>query len=169
MSAFMQRLYDVQAGTTRTATQTATANPGTGWAPVPGLATNVTIPAGATGRIVVNTSLETACSGGSSGTIFGGTPPSVTFVDPVCQGRVSLSSVAMNPAVSVLDSSDGGSEGFGSWESHGMVRVSDVLPAGTYYVSVEVKALSSAATNYAPPTFRLRNGVLAAHVAFEDA
>jgi hypothetical protein len=168
MSAFMQRLYNVQAGTTRTATQTATVTP-TLWTAVPGLAANVTIPPGTTGRIVVNTSLETACSGGSTGTTFGGTPPSVTFVDPVCQARVSLNSVAMNPAISVLDSSDGGTEGFGSWESHGMVRVSDVLPAGTHYVSVEVKALSSGASGYAPPTFRVRNGVLSAHVAFEDA
>lgn len=170
MSAFMQRLYDVQAGTTRTAAQTTGINPGTLWTPLPGMSTNVTIPPGTTGRVVVNTSMETACSGGESGTqVLPG--PIVRPVYPVCQARVSLNSAPMSPIATTIDSSDGGVETSGSGESHGMVRVSAVLPAGTHLVSVEVRALPTpaATTGYEAPGFRIENGVLSAHVAFEDA
>ncbi|MEZ5167631.1 MAG: S-layer homology domain-containing protein [Acidimicrobiales bacterium] len=109
-----------------------------------GLSASVTIPAGHTGVIEVVYSAESACYNGGSG--------------GWCKITLKNNGAPVGDGDFAFDSSDGGTEGSASYESHAMVRVTEELGAGTYVFTAESSLGNS------NPTFRLDDMTLTATV-----
>lgn len=109
------------------------------------VSTSVTIPAGYEGVIVVEYSAESACYGG---------PASNTY----CTVNLRVNGDEISTTQQAFDSTDGGSEGNGSFESHTVRAITETLAAGTYDISVGFD------TNNDAVTFRLDDMTLTAEV-----
>jgi hypothetical protein len=150
MSAFMQRLFDLQDTTYAVVDASEEVTTSTSWQPL-GLTKEVSVPDGTRGWLHADVTAESACSGGSG----------------YCQMRILYQRVGGGPTTEMwpqvgedfaFDSSDNDTESSSSWEGHAMSRstLGPLLP-GTYQVWVEYK------TSTGPTTFRLddtRLGVL---------
>jgi len=139
MSAFMQRLYNLQE-MTRYASGDSVTTSSIEWTDIPGAVTSVNLPAGTAGNLHVSFSGESACSGGSGGSY--------------CQVRTMVDPPAGAPGFSVLgpdddgvafDSSDDGSESAFSWESHSIDRYDDYIgDPGEYTIKAQFATLGGA-------------------------
>ena len=105
-----------------TNTSSATADPGL--AALLELSTEVTIPEGYEGVIANIFSAETRCTGGAGW----------------CGIQILVDGDDITPNQTAMDSSDNGTEGLGSYESHAVQAVSDVLNPGTYTITVRAYA-----------------------------
>lgn len=118
---------DTSTGDVSTSSQTFT--------DIPGASEAVTVPTGETGRIYVWFNAESACSGGTG--------------SQYCNVRILVNGTEIEPAAGTdfaFDSTDQADETASSWESHGMIRVSPVVNAGTYTVTVQGRTTSAATT-----------------------
>jgi hypothetical protein len=105
--------------------------------PIPNLAQTVTVPAGTQRRLLATFSGESVCTGGA--------------LPGWCSLRMLVDGVQLAPAVGpdfAFDSTDDGSEGSASFESHSIQRYSANLAAGPHTVTVEV-SVQGAATYFA--------------------
>jgi len=95
----------------------------------------VTVPTGETGRLYVWFNAESACSGGAG--------------NQYCNVRILVNGTEIEPAAGTefaFDSTDGADETSSSWEGHGMIRVSPILNAGTYTVTVQGRTTNALTT-----------------------
>lgn len=90
------------------------------------------MPAGETARLYAWFSAESACYGAGG----------------YCIVQVLVDGNAMAPTDSgtAFDSTNGGTETSTSWESHGFVRISDTLAAGSHTLNVRSRTTSASAT-----------------------
>ncbi|MCC5952438.1 MAG: S-layer homology domain-containing protein [Acidimicrobiia bacterium] len=177
MSAFMQRLYDLNVGNGNTSQQTqATFNvtslstgAGGGWTNIPGVSNPIVIPEGTTGRVHVNLSMRSNCHGGSNGVL--GIDPPITF-RPACMLRVTLDGAPMNGIDNdyYVDSSNSGNDGPGSWRSVGVVRYSEVLSPGIYTIVPQVTRFNTTfGPGYSPPSWNVQHAVMTTQVELTAA
>ncbi len=118
---------------------------------LPGTSATVSIPEGRTGTVLATFSGESACSGGGAGAW--------------CRIRILVNGTEAFPAGAssdfAFDSSDGGTETPGSWESHAIQRAVEGLPAGDYDVTVQWGGVGG-------PTFEIDDWQLVAQVLLES-
>jgi hypothetical protein len=95
---------------------------------VNGAEETITVPAGETGRLYVTFSGESFCSSAAAW----------------CSVRITVNGAEIEPVVGTDYAFDSGT-GSDAWEGHSMVRVSPVLPAGTYIVRAQFAAVSGGA------------------------
>ncbi len=121
----------------RTLTSTsATTTTTTSYSVIPGASANVNVPAGHTALLDVRFTAESACY-----------TTTTTTAANWCIVRVTVDGVEANPASGVdfaFDSTDGGGDGPGSWESHAIERSLNVGP-GAHTVSVEYAVITTVA------------------------
>ena len=96
MSAFMFRLYNLQAGLKSIDTGSGGDAGGTTgnidtWVNVPGASATVTVPAGTTGRILGTFTSEAQCNFGDNIFIF------VAVIQPQCMARILINGAAGTP------------------------------------------------------------------------
>lgn len=168
MSAFMARLYNVQAGlaSVKTGANGPDADTDTAtWTTVD--STTVTVPSGTTGRILAMFSGEGQCNFGDN--IF------VLFfvVRPACVARITINGTTASPGeVTVMDSDDGAAdpdvavdiEGFGFQAT----SANAALPPGTYTVAAQVNT-TDVADNDDDTVFGVVEYTLSAQVLLNDA
>lgn len=137
MSAFMQRLYDLQEDVAVAGGTTTTQFSSTTYTALTGAEAEVTIPPGVDGYVLARFSAESACSGGGAHCIV-----RLTIDD----GAGSF--VPMNPDAGTdfaFDSNDGGNESDASWEAHAIERFAVVSGGGcTCTVRVEARIINPA-------------------------
>jgi hypothetical protein len=133
MSAFMQRLYNLQDTTYATAIDSAKSTSSTTWSQPAGYAVqNIEVPAGTRGWLHASFNAETRCHDGGG----------------YCRARIMYGPQDGGGAWEMFptsgdefgfDSTNGDSEGGDSWEAHGFSRstLAPLLP-GTYKVWLEV-------------------------------
>jgi hypothetical protein len=172
MAAFMQRLYDIQAGLENNVTGTdggsADANTAT-WQNVTDGSVAVTVPPGTTGRIVTTFAGDAFCNSGDNIFVF------VLVVKPQCLGRISITNgagVSLPDEVSLLDSDDAAAgdapDPFIDSEGFSMTATSVSLDPGTYTVRAQINtADSNPATD--PVAFELNDFIVSATVVLDDA
>lgn len=140
MSAFMQRLYDLQEETVIASADTSSSTSSTTFTPLPGSTITLEVPPGAEARVIARFSGESRCysSGG---------------IGAYCRLRIMRQvgpsfTDELDPAVGtefVFDSNEGGSTLTNSYESNSITRHDTVGRGGTYTYRVEY--LSSSASN----------------------
>jgi hypothetical protein len=171
MSAFMQRLYNVNAGLTSVDTlANGPSNDTETYANVAGLSTSVTIPAGTTGRIVTTMSGGAGCNGGELIFIL------VAVGIPTCSVRFLRAGLNdMSPTdVAVLDSKDAAVVGGDGpdvrldLEGFSLTAYSAVLPAGTYTIQPQITTNGGDPTDD-PVIFDLGGVSLVTTVVLADA
>jgi len=112
------------------------------------ISTVVNVPVGGASFFDMRFSAESACYAGGTDTDW-------------CTVRILVNGVEANPVVGTdfaFDSTDGGRETSGSWESHAMERYTNCLQPGNYSVIVQWASVNLAG---AIPTFRLDDWTLA--------
>jgi len=130
MSAFMQRLYDLQDDLSwNTGQYFGTFAAAPTWTDIPGAQATLTVPDGVHANIVARFTAESNCSG---------TP------ENWCSIRILMSSTGFDgPYQSMYPDSgdgyafDGGETGGGSWEGNAMERYAYGQPGTTYYFKVQ--------------------------------
>ncbi len=111
----------------------ATSTSSTSYVELPTASAAITVPAGAAATLFISFSAESACSGAAG----------------YCTARVVLDGNEVTPVAGddfAFDSTDGGSEGTGSWESHAIQRVATGVAAGAHTVTVQYAVTNAAAT-----------------------
>jgi hypothetical protein len=131
--------------------------------PVPNASTTATVPAGATVLVNVSFDAETRCMGGGAPTNW-------------CELQILVGGVEANPMASTfgpdtfaMDSTDGGTEGIGSWESHAFSRHICFRNTASVPVNLPV-AVRWRVTNFggpavAPPVFWVDDSSLVVELA----
>ena len=122
-------------------------------ADVPGMSTNITVPAGRTATLIANFSAESTCVGSGADN---------------CSVRVLIDNAEMAPAVGLNFAFDSAADGNvdAAYESNAIVRSMTGVGAGSH--TVKVQAAVNDITSYpSPPNFTLDDLVLAVQ-AIED-
>jgi hypothetical protein len=134
MSAFMQRLYDLQEDLAAVSSVDATEFDTTAYTALPDAEVEVEIPPGTSGYVTARFSAESVCSGGGAHCI----------VRLVIDDTETGTYVPMDPDPGTefaFDSNDGGNETTASWESHAMERYYLVGGGCTCSVRVEARVI----------------------------
>jgi hypothetical protein len=172
MSAFMQRLFQVQAGLTSVDTGTdggsADDNNTGAWENVSNASTSVTIPPGTRGRIITTFSGDLFCNSGDNIFVL------ILVVRPQCLGRVSISGaggISSPTEVTLADSDDaaGGDapDAFIDSDGFSMTTTSGILNPGTYTVTPQYNTADNNPASD-PVAYEINDFILTATVALDD-
>jgi hypothetical protein len=160
MAAFLHRFHqldDTVHATPETGGPFTTSSPT--WVQVPGAQVEFTIPQGMDGTLLATFSSETLCTGAS------GFCRARIMVDDPATGASGPVELGPDAGGFAFDSTDGGSESIGSWESHSAQRVGDFGAASDTWVAwVEVSTFAAVGN----VSLRLDDWVLSLQVDVQD-
>jgi hypothetical protein len=164
MSAFMERLYNLQAGLNSVATGTDGGGiTGGGFTNITGAAATVTIPAGTIGRVIGTFSAEVNCQDGAATVII------VLAIRPTCNLRILRNGATMLPAsYSVIDSDDTNFEPDNVIDTQGTMiqSTSIVLGPGTHTLQAQMGTTTGDAGD--PVVMDVNEFMLRAEVVLSD-
>jgi hypothetical protein len=171
MSAFMFRLYNLQAGLKSIDVGDGGDAGGTTgnidtWVTVPGASATVTVPAGTTGRILGTFTSEAQCNFGDNIFIF------VGAVRPQCMARILINGATATPADFVVaDSNDAATEPDNIVDAEAFTIQSASAagrPPGTYTLTVQIQANDANANTDDELLISLQDWLLEAEVVLAD-
>jgi hypothetical protein len=170
MSAFMFRLYNLQAGLKTIDTGEGGSAGGTDgnidtWVTVPGASAVVTVPAGTTGRILGTFTSNAQCNFGDNVFIF------VGVVRPQCQARILINGGTATPDSFTIGNSEDAADTDLAVDAEAFtIQAASATgrPPGTYTVTVQIQANDVDANTDDELLISLQDWLLEAEVVLAD-